>query len=123
MPRIEAYFGGALALFVLAVAIWALINNGRRGDYSIDPKPGYPSSPSSPLDPDALICQCFEDGFKLAGSDVGVMSAQYRTGFEYCRAQLGDDGGCAWTAGWNAKLSARPFDASCRAFIRRPVCD
>ena len=68
------------------------------------------------------LCGCFDDGFRLAESNVGVMSAQYRTGFEYCRARLGEPGSCAFTAGWNAALSSRPFEATCRAAIRREGC-
>jgi hypothetical protein len=123
MPmRIEAFFGGALALFVLVVAVLAILSNGRRDrgpeDYGREPVIGQPAQSGR----DDMICACFNDGFALAGQNVGVMSSQYRTGFEYCRAQLGEDGGCAWTAGWNAQLSSRPFDASCRTFLRRPTC-
>jgi len=48
-----------------------------------------------------------------------VISPEYRTGFEQCRARGGVDGGEAWTAGWNARLSAKPYEASCRAYQRR----
>lgn len=117
--KIEAIFGGALALFVLAVAVYAIINGGRGGTGAA---PIFGPNPDKPVATrDEFLCSCFNDGFDLAGSNVGVMSAQYRTGFEYCRAQLGDDGGYAWTAGWNARVSARPFEASCRTYLRRHV--
>lgn len=113
--RAEAIFGGALALLVAGVAVYALT----RG-------PGAPPSdqPGTPPPADVVVvtpdplCQCFEDGYDLAGSDVGVMSAQYRTGFEQCRARLGNRGGEAWTAGWNARLSSQPWQANCRAWLK-----
>jgi hypothetical protein len=110
----EALFGGALALFVLLVAAWALWR----------PQEGPPPSDNVPLPPDPPgvtapnpLCQCFDDGFDLAGSNVGVMSAQYRQGFQHCRAQLGVDGGEAFTAGWNARLSSKPYEASCERYL------
>lgn len=113
--RADAIFGGALALFVAGVAIWALT----RGLGAPAPGPTEPPAPPGEVAqiPDPL-CQCFDDGFKLAGSAVGVMSAQYRTGFEQCRARLGTKGGEAWTAGWNARLSSQPWQASCRAYLK-----
>ncbi|MHA7871429.1 MAG: hypothetical protein ACX939_03675, partial [Hyphococcus sp.] len=64
-----------------------------------------------------LICECYDKAFDLAGK-AKVISPEYRTGFEQCRARGGVDGGDAWTAGWNARLSARPYEASCRAYKR-----
>jgi hypothetical protein len=121
--KIEAVFGGILALFVLAVAAYAILTgsgrNGGGGDYGREP--GSETGASGGGGGESL-CGCFDDGFKLAESHVGVMSAQYRTGFEYCRARLGEPGSCAFTAGWNAALSSRPFEATCRAAIRREGC-
>lgn len=113
--RMEAIFGGALALFVAAIAVYALT----RGPGAPPPVTPTPQSgpPPAVAEPDPL-CQCFDGGFDLAGSEVGVMSAQYRTGFEQCRARLGKDGGEAWTAGWNARLSSQPWQASCRAWLK-----
>ncbi|MEQ1932073.1 MAG: hypothetical protein ABL957_16290 [Parvularculaceae bacterium] len=122
--RIEAVFGGILALFVLGVAIYAIITGTRRSDGPINPGEGYETPVQTPIagsTRDAALCGCFSEGFDLAASNVGVMSAQYRTGFEVCRTQLGEQGGCAFTAGWNARLSARPFESSCRTFLKRPA--
>lgn len=120
--KIEAIFGGILALFVLAVAAYAILTGpGRdRGgdDYGRDSSGGSSASGAD----DLSLCGCFDDGFALAESNVGVMSAQYRTGFEYCRARLQERGSCAFTAGWNAALSSRPFEATCRAALRREGC-
>jgi len=48
-----------------------------------------------------------------------VLSPEYRTGFQQCRSRGGVDAGDAWTAGWNSRLSGRPYEASCRAYKRR----
>jgi hypothetical protein len=119
--KIEAIFGGVLALFVLAVAAYAIITGSGRGNgpgSGVDT--GSPSRPGSEasLGPERY-CPCFDEGFKLARSNVSVMSTQYRTGFEYCRATHGDRGSCAFTAGWNSGLSARPFEATCLRALRR----
>ncbi|MGE0410321.1 MAG: hypothetical protein AB7P23_13820 [Amphiplicatus sp.] len=122
--KIEAVFGGILALFVLAIAAYAILSVNRGGYGEARPSRADRSEPG-PLYVEAGgnrgLCQCFDEAFYLAGSDVGVMSAQYRTGFEYCRSALGADGGEAWTAGWNARLSSRPYEASCRAWLRRSI--
>jgi hypothetical protein len=54
----------------------------------------------------------------MAGQ-VDVLSPDYRTGFQQCRARGGVDAGDAWTAGWNSRLSGVPYEASCRAYKRR----
>ncbi len=64
-----------------------------------------------------LICQCYNKGSKLAASNVGVMSAQYRSGQQECRATLSDLGGDAWTAGWNDSLSSERQTANCSAYL------
>lgn len=119
--RIEAIFGGILVLFVLVVAAYAIITGGKRGPITIDPVSGGTTvaTPVTPSARDGALCSCFSEGFNLAGSNVGVMSAQYRTGFEVCRSQLGEEGGCAFTAGWNARISHRPFEANCRSFLKQ----
>jgi hypothetical protein len=117
--KIEAIFGGALALFVLFVAVYALLSSRVPGDGSKPPILGGDDKGIPVVDADSGLCQCFNEGFKLAGSDVGVMSSQYRTGFEQCRAVLGVDGGDAWTAGWNSRVSAKPYEASCRSWMKR----
>jgi len=122
--QIEALFGGVLALVVLGVAIYAITNTSFGG-----PGEGGVSEPTVVAisgDPvvltetsgQDLICQCYDTGFDLAGK-AKVISPEYRTGFEQCRARGGVDGGDAWTAGWNARLSAKPYEASCRAYKRR----
>lgn len=116
--KIEAVFGGLLILIVLMVAGYTLLSTRlparQSGAAGIVTTPGTVAAERE--DP---LCQCYDDAFKLAGSNVGVMSSQYRTGFEQCRAQLGPRGGDAWTAGWNARLSAKPYESSCRTWLRR----
>ncbi len=122
--QIEALFGGVLALVVLGVAIYAIANTTFGG-----PPGGGTSQPTvvavsgdavafSASSGQDLICECYDKGFELAGK-AKVISPEYRTGFEQCRARGGVDGGDAWTAGWNARLSAKPYEASCRAYKRR----
>ncbi|MFQ5563104.1 MAG: hypothetical protein ACE5FO_06000 [Parvularculaceae bacterium] len=131
--KIEAVFGGFLALIVLAVAIFAIVKTqfGTPGGTSggsvvaADAGPGETQVPTVPasLPKDQAICQCFNDARKLAES-VDVLSADYRTGFEQCRQVVelaggeAREGGEAWTAGWNAYRSAKPYEASCKAFLR-----
>ena len=65
-----------------------------------------------------LICECYDKAFALANKK-DVLSSDYRTGFEQCRARGGVDGGDAWTAGWSARSSARPYESSCKAYKKR----
>ncbi|MEO1252850.1 MAG: hypothetical protein AAFW81_10955 [Pseudomonadota bacterium] len=65
-----------------------------------------------------LVCECYDKAFSIA-SKAAVLSPEYRTGFEQCRARAGIDGGDAWTAGWTARLDSRPYEASCKAYKRR----
>jgi hypothetical protein len=119
MKNIEAIFGGILALVVLGAAIFMVAGNGGWGNRPTPlPGPAYPDDGGPVVDAAAgdIGCQCFDQGFALAGKDVSVLSSQYRTGFESCRAVGGVEGGDFWTAGWNARLSAKPFQASCRAY-------
>jgi hypothetical protein len=122
MRNIEAIFGGILALVVLGAAIFMVAGNGWTTKPAPLPgqSPDFPSAGGPIVDAAAgnVNCQCFDQAFALAGKDVTVMSSQYRTGFESCRAVGGPDGGEFWTAGWNARLSAKPFQASCRAYER-----
>lgn len=122
--QIEALFGGVLAMVVLGVAIYAIANTNFTnvtGDPNADPQ--YVAVEGDPVIFKAstgqdLICECYDKGFDLAAKSK-VISPEYRTGFEQCRARGGVDGGEAWTAGWNARLSAKPYEASCRAYKRR----
>lgn len=119
--KIEAIFGGILALLILGVAGFVIVNTSFDGPKNTSP--AVIASPSSAaasapdlLEASDLICQCYDQGRELAGTGVGVMSSQYRSGFEQCRAVKGVKGGDAWTAGWNARLSAKPYEASCRRY-------
>ena len=127
--QIEALFGGVLALVVLGIAIYAVANTtfgGPNGSATVTPDPtgtmpviqsSTPVSLAASSGQD-LICECYDRAFDLAGK-VKVLSPEYRTGFEQCRARGGVDGGDAWTAGWNARLSSKPYEASCRSYKRR----
>ncbi len=123
--KIEALFGGVLALAVLGVAIYAITSTTFGGagagasqtTVAATATSATPSLSASATGQD-LICECYDEAFALAGK-VAVISPEYRTGFEQCRARGGVDGGDAWTAGWNARLSAKPYEASCRAYKRK----
>ncbi|OFX04718.1 MAG: hypothetical protein A3E78_16415 [Alphaproteobacteria bacterium RIFCSPHIGHO2_12_FULL_63_12] len=128
MKSVEAIFGGILALIVLGAAIfmvaggqWGGIGGGGGTPPPTGPVIGAPvdGGPAIPATGNDVLCQCFDQAFALAGENVGVMSSQYRTGFESCRAVAGARGGDAWTAGWNARVSSKPFQASCGAWLRR----
>jgi hypothetical protein len=124
MKSVEAIFGGILALVVLGAAIFMVAGGDwkRGGGQSsggaviATPTAGSPAIVATGND---VLCQCFDQAFDLAGKNVDVMSSQYRTGFESCRGVAGAKGGDAWTAGWNARLSSKPFQASCSAWLRR----
>ncbi|MBY0422653.1 MAG: hypothetical protein K2Q06_10140 [Parvularculaceae bacterium] len=121
----RVFFGGVVIIFVVLIALYALTNlQGPRGGAGSGAGTGGAVLPSAGatasgavVTADGNVCQCFDQAFSLAGSGVDVTSAQYRTGFEQCRAVYGPKGGAAWTAGWNARVSAQPFQASCRNFL------
>ncbi len=123
MRGIEAIFGGVLALIVLGAAIFMVAGaDWRSGNAPLPTAPVITPGVGGPVVPasaDQVLCQCYDQAFDLAGANVDVMSSQYRTGFESCRAVGGPRGGDAWTAGWNARISAKPFQASCGAWLRR----
>lgn len=124
MKSVEAIFGGILALIVLGAAIF-MVAGGNWGSGAPTPPQGpvieAPTTGVADVGPagNNVLCQCYDQAFDLAGENVGVMSSQYRTGFESCRAVAGARGGDAWTAGWNARVSSKPFQASCGAWLRR----
>jgi hypothetical protein len=123
MRNVEAIFGGILALVVLAAAIFMVAGGdwGRGDRYSGGTVIATPTTgaPAIVATGDDVLCQCFDQAFDLAGKNVDVMSSQYRTGFESCRGVANARGGEAWTAGWNARISSKPFQASCSAWLRR----
>ena len=129
MRNIEAIFGGILALAVLGVALFAVMNTqfasgpgGETAPAATATTASYDISAAPPTimasSGQDLVCECYDAAFSLAGK-VNVLSPEYRTGFQQCRARGGVDAGDAWTAGWNARQSGQPFEASCRSYKRR----
>ena len=122
--QIEALFGGVLALVVIAVAVYAVANTSVAGtDPAVEAVPIETHADIGPLalastDDADLVCECYDKAFSLA-SATSVLSTDYRTGFEQCRARAGIDGGDAWTAGWEARLHSRPYEASCKSYKRK----
>ncbi len=127
MRNVEAVFGGILALIVLGAAIFMVGGGDWGGDWGggqaqtpttpaiVTPTTGAGSS--APTSAEDVYCQCFDQAYDLARNG-STLSSEYRAGFESCRAVAGVKGGDAWTAGWNARLSSKPFQANCRAFLR-----
>ncbi|WP_411816933.1 hypothetical protein [Hyphococcus sp. DH-69] len=130
MRNIEAMFGGVLALVVLGIAFYAMMNanlgsGGKLADAPTSNVIVSKSASGSDMTPTLtanggqdLVCECYDAAFALAAK-IDVLSPEYRTGFQQCRARGGVDAGDAWTAGWNARLSGRPYEASCKAYKRR----
>ncbi len=126
--QIEALFGGVLALVVIAVAVYAVANTsvtgaGRTSEAPIEAVPINTHADLRPLtlasvEDSDLVCECYDKAFSLASAS-SVLSSDYRTGFEQCRARAGVNGGDAWTAGWEARLHSRPYEASCKSYKRK----
>ena len=121
MRNIEAIFGGVLVLFVAAAAIFAVLTFPGGEKAKTAKKPAGPLGEIAAIRAggDDVICECFDAGFSVAGGGGDVMSSQYHTGLAQCKAFGKADGANAWTAGWNARLSAKPYEASCRAYRRK----
>lgn len=123
MKSVDAIFGGILVLVILGATIFMLAGGEWKfgGASQTTPAPVITAPTAGPVvgaTANDVLCQCYDQAFDLAGKNVGVMSSQYRTGFESCRAVAGAAGGEAWTAGWNARISSKPFQASCGAWLR-----
>jgi len=128
--NIEAYFLGFLALVVAGVIIFAGMttkfggsNNASAGTskgsvtVSNSTTSGSVAANSSQKD---VICSCYDAAFKLADQvKRDPTSSAYRTGFSQCRTLGGYEGGAAWTAGWEARISERNYETSCKAYKRR----
>lgn len=128
MTRIELIFGGILVLAVIAAGSLVLFQNG----FSLPAVGGqggsaYARTPAgADSDPtvftgvrEADLCTCYETGF-VRGSESGdIESVAYRGGFSSCRAQLGADGGNAWTEGWINGVDNRLSQRSCRFYLKR----
>ncbi|MEO1708072.1 MAG: hypothetical protein AAFR69_10105 [Pseudomonadota bacterium] len=128
---VEAIFLGGMTLAVCAVALYAAMttnfgqsqspagpSTGGSG-VSVASTPGTVTSVMNNQGQRDVICACYNEGFKLAGTATDVQSTNYRTGFSQCRALGSIEGGQAWTAGWNARRSGRPYEATCKAYKRR----
>lgn len=115
MPRIEAMFGGLLVLFIIGVVAFAALTGRFGGDGGFGGgKPVPRSTASAPM----TECGCFDQAFDMA-ENYDVQSSEYTTHFVLCRETLGERGGRAFTAGWNARMSTKPWEATCEAWQRR----
>ena len=122
---IEAFFLGLLAVVVFGGVLFAAVTTqfGKGGGASAGTTNNLGSAGTSTISVSGgnsdIVCQCFDAGFTLAKSVKNPESSAYRTGFTRCRDLGGYDGGAAWTAGWEARKSGRPYEASCKAYKRR----
>ncbi len=129
---IEAFFLGFLAFIVFGVVLFAAFNTRFGGENSTKSAANNPTQKQKNLtvsngtitpihassQQQDIICQCYNAGFELASTTNRVQSNAYRTGFSQCRS-IGDvEGGNAWTAGWEARLSGRTYEATCKAYKR-----
>ncbi len=134
--KLEMMIGGLLALFVLVAAFVSASSFAPAGAGSAQTGAALSPSPtlSAPVaDGDLLAgefthferieadprCQCYMQGFALAGTGVDVSSAQFRAGYKQCRALSDPKAGNAWTDGWNARLSSSDGQVGCPAYFRR----
>jgi len=96
MRNIEAIFGGVLALVVLGVALFAVMNTnfgaGPGGDgpmVTTSTSSGSVTAPTlTAVSGQDLVCECYDAAFAMAGQ-VDVLSPEYRTGFQQCRGRPG----------------------------------
>ncbi|MEL6362165.1 MAG: hypothetical protein AAFR21_13890 [Pseudomonadota bacterium] len=128
--KIEAMFGGLLALAVVAVAVIAMFSlepsGGSYGGSDRDFAGSKFDKIEADLDKVLLAeqasfpdktCQCFEAARNIAYEGVPANSSRYRTGYTQCSALVAD-GGDAWTAGWNAAVGGKAARATCRQYLR-----
>ena len=121
--KLEMLFGGLLALFVLGAAMFFAVSFPTSGEpqTAADATQSGDQDARPPIEAvrASYVCQCFDNGFALAGTGVDVTSAQYREGYEQCRAIAYPQAGDAWTAGWNARLSDGADQADCLFYWRK----
>jgi len=113
MSKIELVFGSLLALFLVVVVAYAGLSGRFSGGGSGAGK-AHPAAEQA----DMTLCGCYNEAFDLAAR-YDVLSAEYSTHFVLCRETLGEPGGRYFTAGWNARQSAKPWEATCEAYERR----
>jgi len=134
MTRIEVIFGGILVLAVIAAGSLVLFQNGFQFVSIGAGQSGsaYARTPAANAAEPAVftgiretdLCTCYETGFargsESGGSENGsIESVAYRGGFTSCRAELGAEGGNAWTEGWINGADNRLSQRSCRIYMKR----
>lgn len=112
MSRIEVIFGSLLALFIVGALAYAGLSGRFTGGGSVGGNRVVVVAQSQ-----MSLCGCYDEGFDLAG-DHDVLSSEYSTHFVLCRETLGEPGGRYFTAGWKARQSAKPWEATCEAYER-----
>ncbi|GGD15441.1 hypothetical protein [Aquisalinus flavus] len=129
MSRIEVIFGGILVLAVIAAGSLVLFQNGFALP-SLAPGQGgsaYARTATPTMSEPAVftglretdLCTCYETGFVRGNESGDIESVAYRGGFSSCRAELGAEGGNAWTEGWINGVDNRLSQRSCRFYMKR----
>lgn len=112
MSRIEVIFGSLLALFIVGALAYAGLSGRFTGGGGSGGATRVAVGQSQ-----MSLCGCYDKGFDLA-EDNDVLSSEYSTHFVLCRETLGEAGGRYFTAGWKARQSGKPWEATCEAFER-----
>ena len=118
--KIEAIFGGVLALLVVAITAAFLLTK-TPGIDSANAAPAVAIA-GHPLDilrtagvsTDTKICECLKQGRSYGAQGLGPNSAEYATGYTMCRDLAGPAAADAWSVGFET-AGARPL--SCRRFL------
>lgn len=125
--KIEAIFGGVLALLVVVFAAYALANSGightasaAQPTYSqaaLDRHARKPKLERIGDGEDSVECQCYAAAYNRNLRE-DPMGAAYRNGYLTCQSQGQLPAAKAWELGWN-DAGAKPTALSCDHVLRK----
>ncbi|WP_411819679.1 hypothetical protein ABFZ85_13105 [Hyphococcus formosus] len=118
LPYTEIVLGTMLVVTIVGFGLFAKSRDGLFA--GLEPR----APVSSPVAAKAKtvsgdVCGCYDEAMRLSGKGLSVESSHYKTGFLMCREFFGVAGGDAWTAGWNARRTAKAYEASCKSYRRK----
>lgn len=124
--KIEAIFGGILALFAVAFFAALLFTRGPAVSSASAASTRVAAVPAHPLDvlldagmsDDAKVCECLKQGRVYGARGLGPSSSEYTTGYSMCRDLAGQEASLAWSVGFES-AGNRPM--SCRRFRRGDI--
>jgi hypothetical protein len=66
------------------------------------------------------LCVCYRNGFSAGASKPPIAASDYETGYSLCRSNLTppEDGGRAWTTGFNNAKASAWSKRSCNWYLR-----